>query len=95
MMKIKTSNSEMDNQLQILENIRKVEVPENLNTQLLRRIEELAEEKVPRKWVFLAAACFVIIFSLNLKLIGESKRDKISNDENPLEIKLQNTITYE
>lgn len=95
MMKIITSNSEMDDQLQILENIRKVEVSEKFSAHLLRRIEELAEEKVPRKWVFLAAACFGIIFSLNLKLIGDTKRDKISNNENPLEIKVQNTITYE
>ncbi|MCX8524098.1 hypothetical protein OF897_09185 [Chryseobacterium formosus] len=94
-MKNKSSKYVMEDQLRILENIKEVEAPSQLYSQILRKIENKKNEFVSPKWILMAAAMIIILISFNIKLI-DSKKDSSKSDFDVLfMIKSQNTFSYE
>jgi hypothetical protein len=85
----------MGNQLQILENIRKVEAPSELYSQILRKIGDQKKDFVSPKWILTAAALIIILISFNVKLIENTKDSSKSDFDALFMMKSQNTFSYD
>jgi len=94
-MKNKSSKYVMEDQLQILENIRKVEAPSELYSQILGKIEEQKKDFVSPKWILTAAALIIILISFNIKLIQNTKDSSRSDFDALFMMKSQNTFSYD
>lgn len=94
-MKNKSSKYVMEDQLQILKNIRKVEAPSELYSQILSKIEDRKKDFVSPKWILTAAAVIIILISLNIKLIENTKDSSKSDFDTLFMMKSPNTFSYE
>ena len=94
-MKNKSSKHVMEDQLQILESIEKVEAPSQLYLQVLKRIESRKSDFVSPKWIWVAAAAIVILISFNIKLIENMKDSSVSGFDTLFMMKSQSTLSYE
>lgn len=94
-MKDKSSKYVMEDQLQILENIKKVEAPSELYAQILDKIGGQKKDLVSPKWILTAAAAILILISLNIKLIEDTEDSSRSDFGTLFMVKSQNTFSYE
>lgn len=94
-MKNKSSKYVMEDQLQILEKIQSVEAPSELYGKILGKIEDQKKDIVSPKWIFAAAAVIVILISLNVKVIQNTKDNSKSDFDTLFMMKSQNTFSYE
>lgn len=94
-MKNKSSKYVMEDQLQILEKIQSVEAPSELYGKILSNIENQKKDVVSPKWIFAAAAVIVILISLNVKVIQNTKDNSKSDFDTLFMMKSQNTFSYD
>lgn len=94
-MKDKSSKYVMEDQLQILENIKKVEAPSELYAQVLGKIGDQKKDFVSPKWILTAAAAILILISFNIKLIENTEDSSKSDFGTLFMVKSQNTFSYE
>ncbi|HAO05527.1 hypothetical protein [Chryseobacterium sp. C3] len=94
-MKNKSSKYVMEDQLQILEKIQSVEAPSELYGKILSKIENQKKDVVSPKWIFAAAAVIVILISLNVKVIQNTKDNSKSDFDTLFMMKSQNTFSYD
>jgi len=94
-MKNKSSKYVMEDQLQILEKIQSVEAPSELYGKILSKIENQKKDVVSPKWIFAAAAVIVILISLNVKVIQNTKDSSRSDFDTLFMMKSQNTFSYD
>ncbi|MCY1663153.1 hypothetical protein [Chryseobacterium sp. SL1] len=94
-MKTKSSKYVMEDQLQILEKIQSVEAPSELYGKILSKIENQKKDIVSPKWIFAAAAVIVILISLNVKVIQNTKDSSRSDFDTLFMMKSQNTFSYD
>ncbi|WBX98739.1 hypothetical protein [Chryseobacterium gambrini] len=94
-MKNKSSKYVMEDQLQILEKIQSVEAPSELYGKILSKIENQKKDIVSPKWIFAAAAVIVILISLNVKVIQNTKDSSRSDFDTLFMMKSQNTFSYD
>jgi len=94
-MKNKSSKYVMEDQLQILEKIQSVETPSELYGKILSKIENQKKDIVSPKWIFAAAAVIVILISLNVKVIQNTKDSSTSDFDTLFMMKSQNTFSYD
>ncbi|SIS77487.1 hypothetical protein [Chryseobacterium gambrini] len=94
-MKNKSSKYVMEDQLQILEKIQSVETPSELYGKILSKIENQKKDVVSPKWIFAAAAVIVILISLNVKVIQNTKDSSRSDFDILFMMKSQNTFSYD
>ncbi len=75
-MKKKSSNEiDMENKLKILETIQRVEVSPFLYARILNTLENKKKEIVPIKWGWMAAACLLLVFTINIVAMQNNKRN--------------------
>ncbi len=94
-MKNKSSKYVMEDQLQILEKIQSVEAPSELYGKILSKIENQKKDVVSPKWIFAAAAVIVILISLNVKVIQNTKDSSSSDFDTLFMMKSQNAFSYD
>ncbi len=94
-MKNNSSKYVMEDQLQILEKIQSVEAPSELYGKILGKIEDQKKDIVSPKWIFAAAAVIVILISLNVKVIQNTKDNSKSDFDTLFMMKSQNTFSYD
>ncbi|WP_394666874.1 hypothetical protein [uncultured Chryseobacterium sp.] len=94
-MKNKSSKYVMEDQLQILEKIQSVDAPSELYGKILSKIENQKKDVVSPKWIFAAAAVIVILISLNVKVIQNTKDSSRSDFDTLFMMKSQNTFSYD
>lgn len=94
-MKNKSSKYVMEDQLQILEKIQSVDAPSELYGKILSKIENQKKDIVSPKWIFAAAAVIVILISLNVKVIQNTKDSSRSDFDTLFMMKSQNTFSYD
>ncbi|WP_428070184.1 hypothetical protein [Chryseobacterium gambrini] len=94
-MKNKSSKYVMEDQLQILEKIQSVEAPSELYGKIVSKIENQKKDIVSPKWIFAAAAVIVILISLNVKVIQNTKDSSRSDFDTLFMMKSQNTFSYD
>jgi len=94
-MKNKSSKYVMEDQLQILEKIQKVEAPSELYSGILRKIENQKRDMVSPKWILTAAAIIIILISFNIRLIENTKDSSQSDFDVLFMMKSRNTFSYD
>lgn len=94
-MKNKSSKYAMEDQLEILKKIQKVEAPLELYEKILSKIENRGNDMVSPKWIFTAVAVIVILISFNIKLIQNTKDFSRSEFDALFMMKSQNTFSYD
>lgn len=94
-MKNNSSKYVMEDQLQILEKIQKVEAPSELYSEILRKIENQKKEVVPPTWILTAAAVIIMLISFNIKLIDNTKDSSQSDFDALFMMKSKNTFSYD
>jgi len=94
-MKNKSSKYVMEDQLQILEKIQKVEAPSELYSVILRKIENQKRDMVSPKWILTAAAIIIILISFNIRLIENTKDSSQSDFDALFMMKSRNTFSYD
>ena len=94
-MKNNSSKYVMEDQLQLLEKIQKVEAPSELYAKILNKIENHRKDVVSLKWIFAAAAVIVILISFNITLIQNTKDYSRSDFETLFMMKPENTFSYD
>ena len=94
-MKNNSSKYVMEDRLQILEKIQSVEAPSELYGKILSKIENQKKDVVSPKWIFAAAAVIVILISLNVKVIQNTKDNSKSDFDTLFMMKSQNTFSYD
>jgi hypothetical protein len=68
-MKNTSSNIEMDHILNQLKNIRKVDAPDYLYTQVIARIKATKKRRIPLAWTSVAAILFIGLLITEIKII--------------------------
>ncbi len=68
-MKNTSSNIEMDNILNQLKNIRKVDAPDYLYIQVIAKIKATNKRKIPIAWTSVAALLFIGLLITEIKII--------------------------
>lgn len=94
-MKNNSSKYVMEDQLQILEKIQKVEAPSELYSEILRKIENQKKEVVSPTWILTAAAVIIMLISFNIKLIDNTKESSQSDFDALFMMKSKNTFSYD
>lgn len=85
----------MEDQVQILENIKKVEAPSELYSKILSKIEDQKKDTVSPTWILTAAAVIIVLISFNIKLIDNTKDSSRSDFDTLFMMKSQNTFSYD
>lgn len=85
----------MDNELDILNRIQKVDAPPFLYTRILTRVQNKVKETVPVKWVVAAAACLLILITINISVIQSSKESNSSNLSEVFSLQTSNSLYNE
>lgn len=68
-MKDSTSNQQMENSLELLNSIQKVNSPEGLFLKIEQKINKFKSNLVPLSWIKVAAAVFVCVFSVEIYVL--------------------------
>jgi len=68
-MKDSTSNQQMENSLELLNSIQKVNPPEGLFLKIEQKIDKVKSNLVPLSWIKVAAAVFVCVFSVEIYVL--------------------------
>ena len=70
-MKDSTSNQQMENSLELLNSIQKVNSPEGLFLKIEQKINKVKSNLVPLSWIKVAAAVFVCVFSMEIYVLTD------------------------
>lgn len=70
-MKDSTSNQQMENSLELLNSIQKVNSPEGLFLKIEQKINKFKSNLVPLSWIKVAAAVFVCVFSMEIYVLTD------------------------
>ena len=68
-MKDSASNQQMENSLELLNSIQKVNSPEGLFLKIEQKINKFKSNLVPLSWIKVAAAVFVCVFSVEIYVL--------------------------
>ncbi len=85
----------MENELDILNRIQKVDAPPFLYTRILTRVQNKVKETVPVKWAVAAAACLLILITINISVIQSSKENNTTNLSEVFSLKTNNSLYNE
>ncbi|MBP7810535.1 MAG: hypothetical protein KA163_14680 [Bacteroidia bacterium] len=85
----------MENELDILNRIQKVDAPPFLYTRILNRVQNKVKETVPVKWAVAAAACLLILITINISVIQSSKESNTTNLSEVFSLKTNNSLYNE
>ncbi len=85
----------MENELDILNRIQKVDAPPFLYTRILTRVQNKVKETVPVKWAVAAAACLLILITINISVIQSSKESNSTNLSEVFSLKTNNSLYNE
>lgn len=85
----------MENELDILNRIQKVDAPPFLYTRILTRVQNKVKETVPVKWAVAAAACLLILITINISVIQSSKESNTTNLSEVFSLKTNNSLYNE
>tara|TARA_B110000503_G_C7077004_1_gene383378 strand:+ start:540 stop:815 length:276 start_codon:yes stop_codon:yes gene_type:complete len=78
-MKDNSSKYQMENSLELLNSIQRVNPPEGLLAQIEGKIEKVKGNMVPLTWVKLTAAVFICVFSVEIYVLSyESEHDDLT-----------------
>jgi hypothetical protein len=64
------SNQQMENSLELLKSIKKVNPPEGLLLKIEQKIDNVNSNLVPLSWIKVAAAVFVCVFSVEIYVLA-------------------------
>lgn len=73
-MKDSTSKQQMENPLDLLNSIKRVNPPEGLFLKIEQKIERAKSKVVPMTWIKVAAAVFVCVFSVEIYLLSNQSQ---------------------
>ncbi len=85
----------MENKLKILQTIEKAEVNPFLFDKIINKIINRHKEIISIKWGYIAAACLVVIFTINMTLLQESKSRNKPDLTEIFSMKTQNALYHE
>ncbi len=85
----------MENELDILNRIQKVDAPPFLYTRILNRVQNKVKETVPVKWAVAAAACLLILITINISVIQSSKESNSTNLSEVFSLQTSNSLYNE
>jgi NADH:ubiquinone oxidoreductase subunit 6 (subunit J) len=85
----------MEKELDILNRIQKVDAPPFLYTRILTRVQNKVRETVPVKWAVAAAACLLILITINISVIQSSKQSNTTNLSEVFSLKTNNSLYNE
>lgn len=85
----------MENELDILNRIQKVEAPPFLYTRILSRVQNKVKETVSVKWVVAAAACLVVVLTINITVIQSGKTNSKTDLTEVFSLKTNNNFYNE
>jgi hypothetical protein len=85
----------MENELDILNRIQKVDAPPFLYTRILNRIQNKAKETVPVKWAIAAATCLVVLLIVNISVIQQSKQSNTTDLSEVFSLQTSNSLYNE
>lgn len=85
----------MENELGILNKIQKVDAPPFLYTRILNRVQNKMKETVPVKWAVAAAACLLILITINISVIQSSKESNNTNLSEVFSLQTTNSLYNE
>ena len=85
----------MENQLDNLNRIQKVDAPPFLYTRILSRIQNKVKETVPVKWAVAAAACLTLLIIINLTVIQADKDNNKTDLTEVFSLKTNNSLYNE
>lgn len=85
----------MNHPVDILEKVQKVEAPPFLYTRILNRIQNKAQETVPVKWAVVAAACLLVLITINISVIQSSKENNRTDLSEAFSLQTSNSLYNE
>ena len=92
-MKKESSNNKMDLNIDILNTVKRVDVPEHVYNNILQKIEQKRTSNViPMKWVGAAAAVLLCLISLEVYVFTKESTSNKNNLESIVE--LPNNMLY-
>ena len=95
MIKMSSKILDMENELEILGQIKRVDAPKHLYERISKSIELQKKEVVSTKFTWMAAACLILIFALNLLSIQINKNNTEPNLIEIFSLNTQNIVYYE
>ncbi len=85
----------MENQLDILNKIEKVDAPHFLYTRILSRIQNKVKETVPLNWAIAAGTCMIFLIMININVIKLNKQEKTTDLTDVFALKTNNDLYNE
>lgn len=85
----------MEHPSDILSKIQKVDAPPFLYTRILNRIQNKVQETVPVKWAVVAAACLLVLITINISVIRSSKENNTSELTEAFSLQTNNSLYNE
>lgn len=85
----------MTHPVDILEKIQKVDTPPFLYTRILNRIQNKAKETVPVKWAVAAAACLLVLITINITVIQSGQKNNSADLSEIFSLQTSNSLYNE
>ena len=85
----------MENQIDILNKIRKADASPFLYTRILSRIQNKVKETVPVKWAVVAAAGLLVLITVNINVIKSGKQSNTTDLSEVFSLKTNNSLYNE
>lgn len=85
----------MEKELDILNRIQKVDAPPFLYTRILTRVQNKVRETVPVKWAVVAAACLLILITINISVIQSTKQNNTTDLSQVFSLQTSNSLYNE
>lgn len=85
----------MHKELQILQNIQKVEASPFLFTRIINSVQNSRRETIPVKWAWTAALCLIVVLSFNIMVIQTNSENFETNLTDSFSLKPQNMLYNE
>jgi hypothetical protein len=85
----------MENQLDILNKIQKVDAPPFLYTRILNRIQNKVKETVPVKWAVATAAGLIVLITININVIKSGEESNTTDLSEVFNLKTNNSLYNE
>lgn len=85
----------MENQLDILNKIQKVEAPPFLYTRIVNRIQNKVKETVPVKWAVATAAGLLVLITINISVIRTSEENTSADLSQAFSLQTSNSLYNE
>lgn len=90
----RSSKEEMEQQLELLKSIQRVEAPDHLYERVMKRVSEGKMNIVPMRWVLTTAASLMLFFAMDAYLIIQNQKSKDASEIASL-VPTQNNHLYD